>query len=180
LSSAPNESNAGDKQSYARYYPKRLPAEVVFDAVCQVTLSPSGFSGLPQDQHAPARALTLPDESFNSYFLDVLGRPQRISACECERVNEASLAMTLHLLNSQEIQDKISRNGGRADQLARDPRPAAEKLDELFLLALGKTPSPEQRQLAQVHLEKHAKNPKQAWENILWALLNSKAFLFNQ
>ena len=51
----------------------------------------------------------LPDEAFASYFLDVLGRPQRISACECERVNDASLAMTLHLLNSQEVQDKIAR-----------------------------------------------------------------------
>ena len=94
LSSTPNEFNAGDKQSYARYYPKRLGAEVVFDAVCQVTGSPSDFSGLPKDKNAPARAIMLPDESFASYFLDVLGRPQRISACECERVSEASLAMT--------------------------------------------------------------------------------------
>jgi len=180
LSSTPNESNAGDKQSYARYYPKRLSAEVVFDAVCQVTGSPSDFPGLPRDRNAPARALLLPDESFNSYFLDVLGRPQRISACECERVNEASLAMTLHLLNSQEVQDKIGRAAGRADKLAADPRPDAEKLDELFLLSVGKKPTDDQRKLAVEHLTKNAKTKKLAWENILWALINSKAFLFNQ
>jgi hypothetical protein len=180
LSSTPNDFNKADKQSFARYYPKRLPAEVVFDAVGAVTASRSDFPGLPKDSHAPHRALMLPDESFSSYFLDVLGRPQRISACECERVNEASLAMTLHLLNSQEVQDKLSRGGARADQLAKDPRPDAEKVEELFLLAVGKRPTPEQLALAKEHLAKHAKDKKLAYENIIWALLNSKAFLFNQ
>src|SRR5206468_5250673 len=71
LSSTPNEFNATDKQSYARYYPKRLQAEVVFDAVARVTDSPSTFPGLPSDRYAPVRAIQLPDESFASYFLDV-------------------------------------------------------------------------------------------------------------
>jgi hypothetical protein len=180
LASAPNELNQSDRQSFARYYPRRLSAEVAFDAVSQVTDSPSDFPGLPKDRHAPGRALMLPDESFASYFLDVLGRPQRISACECERVNEASLAMTLHLLNSQEVQDKVTRPGGRADRLAKDPRPDEVKLDELFLLAVGKKPTPEQLALAKEHLAKHEKAKKLAWENFVWALLNSKAFLFNQ
>jgi hypothetical protein len=180
LSAEPNEFNKSDKQSFARYYPKRLPAEVVFDAVCQVTESPSDFPGLPKDRHAPGRALMLPDEAFQSYFLDVLGRPQRISACECERVNEASLAMTLHLLNSQEVQDKITRPGGRAEKLARDPRPDEQKIAELFLLAVGKRPTPEQMALAKEHLARNAKDKKQAYENFIWALVNSKAFLFNQ
>ncbi len=85
LSAVPTAENKSDKQNFARYYPKRLSAEVLFDAVCQVTDSPSQFPGLPTDRHAPARAIMLPDESFQSYFLDVFGRPQRISACECER-----------------------------------------------------------------------------------------------
>lgn len=180
LSSVPNEYNAADKQSFARYYPKRLPAEVVFDAVCRVTDSPPNFPGLPRDRNAPDRALMLPDESFQSYFLDILGRPQRVSACECERVNDASLAMTLHLLNSQEVQDRITRPGGRADRLARDPRPDDEKLTELFLLAVGERPTAEQTALARQHLAKHEKNKKLAYENFIWALVNSKAFLFNQ
>jgi len=156
LSATPTEFNKSDRQSFARYYPKRLPAEVVYDAVCQVTESPSDFPGLPKDRHAPGRALMLPDESFQSYFLDVLGRPQRISACECERVNEASLAMTLHLLNSQEVQDKIARGNGRADKLAKDPRPDAVKVEELFVLAVGKKPTAEQLALATEHLAKNA------------------------
>jgi hypothetical protein len=180
LSSAPNEFNAGDKQSFARYYPKRLQAEVLFDAVCKLTDSPTAFPGLPADKFAPSRAIMLPDESFASYFLDVTGRPQRISACECERVNEASLAMSLHLLNSNEVQDKLSRAGAKADQMAKDPRPDAEKVEELFLLATARKPTPDQLKLALEHIAKHEKAKKLAYENIVWALLNSKAFLFNQ
>ena len=180
LSSNPNEFNQTDKQSYARYYPKRLQAEVLFDAVCKLTDSPTQFAGLPTDRFAPSRAIMLPDESFGSYFLDVSGRPQRISACECERVNEASLAMSLHLLNSNEVQDKLARSGGRAEQMVKDPRPDAEKVEELFLLAIAKKPTAEQLKAALDHIAKSDKSKKQAYENIVWALINSKAFLFNQ
>src|SRR5205814_2194758 len=128
LSSVPNKFNQHDKQNYARYYPRRMSAEVLFDAVSQVTDSPTTFAGLPQDRFAPKRAIMLPDESFASYFLDVYGRPQRISACECERVSEANLAQALHLLNSDEIQGKLSRADARADLMAKDPRPDAEKV----------------------------------------------------
>jgi len=182
LSSMPNDYNSADKQSFARYYPKRLQAEVLFDAVCKLTDSPTVFPGLPSDKFSPNRAIMLPDESFASYFLDVTGRPQRISACECERVNEASLAMTLHLLNSQEVQDKIARAGARAEQITKDPRPDAEKVTELFVVAVGSKPSEDKLKLALEHIEKHkaAKTTKMAYENIIWALLNSKGFLFNQ
>ncbi|HZT83514.1 MAG TPA: DUF1553 domain-containing protein, partial [Gemmataceae bacterium] len=173
------EFNKHDKQNYARYYPKRMTAEVLFDAVCQVTDSPAGFNGLPQDRHAPRRAIMLPDESFTSYFLDVFGRPQRISACECERVSEANLAQALHLLNSEEVQGKIARQGGRADKLAKDPRPDAEKVEELFLWTVGTKPSSKQLELALGHIAQ-AKDKKIAYENILWALLNTKAFIFNR
>src|SRR5262249_44610433 len=131
LSAVPNEFNKHDKQNYARYYPRRMSAEVLFDAVNQVVDAPATFNGLPTDRHAPKRAIMLPDESFPSYFLDVFGRPQRISACECERVSEANLAQALHLLNSDEIQGKLTRAGGRAEVMAKDPRPEAEKVDEL-------------------------------------------------
>src|SRR4029077_1197470 len=103
------------------YYPKRLSAEVLLDAVTQVTGSLTQFPGLPSDVYSPRRAIMLPDESFASYFLDVFGRPQRLSPCECERVSEANLAQSLHLLNSDEVQNKLSRPGSRADMLAKDP-----------------------------------------------------------
>ncbi len=182
LSSAPNEFNKHDKQNYARYYPKRMAAEVLFDAVCQVTDSLTPFGGLPQDKHAPRRAIMLPDESFASYFLDVFGRPQRISACECERVSEANLAQALHLLNSDEVQGKLSRAGGRADALAgaKDTRPDAEKVEELFYWAWGHKPTKEQLDAALADIGKHPKDKKAAYENILWALINTKEFVFNQ
>src|SRR6202044_69083 len=137
LSSTPNAFNKHDKQTYARYYPRRMSAEVLFDAVNQVADAPAGFGGLPADRHAPNRAIMLPDESFPSYFLDVFGRPQRISACECERVKEANLAQALHLLNSMEVQTKLARPGGRAELLASDQRSDAGKVDEMFLWAFG-------------------------------------------
>src|SRR5438132_2955470 len=108
-------------------------------SVSQGSDIPPPFAGLPRDRHAPQRAVMLPDEAFPSYFLDVFGRPQRISACECERVSEANLAQALHLLNSDEIQGKVGRAGGRADRLAIDAkRPDAEKVDELFLWAFAR------------------------------------------
>jgi hypothetical protein len=182
LSAIPNEFNKHDKQAFARYYPKRMSAEVLLDAVCQVTDSPSRFGGLPADRFAPTRAIMLPDESFGSYFLDVFGRPQRISACECERVSEANLAQALHLLNSEEIQGKLTRQGGRADSLAnaRDARPDAEKVRDLFLWAFARQPTESDLKAALEHIEKHKANKKVAYENILWALINTKEFVFNQ
>jgi hypothetical protein len=180
LSSTPNEFNQNDKQNYARYFPRRMSAEVLYDAVNQVADSPPAFNGLPTDSHAPKRAIMLPDESFPSYFLDVFGRPQRISACECERVSEANLAQALHLLNSDEVQGKLARAGGRAEAMTKDARPDPDKVDELFLWALGRKPTPEQRDLALAHINKNAANKKTAYENILWALVNTKEFVFNK
>jgi hypothetical protein len=180
LSSTPNAYNKHDKQNYARYYPRRMSAEVLFDAVNMVADAPAGFGGLPSDKHAPNRAIMLPDESFPSYFLDVFGRPQRISACECERVSEANLAQALHLLNSDEVQGKLARAGGRAEKLAKDARPDSEKVDEMFLWAFARKPTDEQRSVALAHIAKHTANKKEAYENILWALLNTKEFVFNK
>jgi hypothetical protein len=157
-----------------------MSAEVLFDAVCQVTGSSSGFGQLPQDRHAPRRAIMLPDESFSSYFLDVFGRPQRLSACECERVSEANLAQALHLLNSDEVQNKLSQAGSRADQMAKDPRPDNEKVEELFMWAFAHKPSADQLNLALAHIAQHPNDKKSAYENILWALLNTKEFVFNE
>jgi hypothetical protein len=180
LSAMPNEFNKNDKKAFARYYPRRMSAEVLYDAVSQVTNSPATFAGLPQDKYAPNRAIMLPDESFPSYFLDVFGRPQRISACECERVAEANLAQVLHLLNSQEIQGKLTRNGGRANELARDPRSDEEKIAELFVWAFGRQPSAAQMSLALENIERNAKNRQLAYENIIWALINTKEFIMVQ
>ena len=179
LSSIPNDFNKHDKQNYARYYPKRLPAEVLHDAIAQVTGSPTKFGGLPQG----TRAIALPDEASATYFLKVFGKPQRESACECERVAEANLAQSLHLLNSSEIQGKISK-GKRLQRILKDKQSSDEqKLEELWLACFARTPTEDELQVALGHITAKRAEPKTgekvAYEDLVWALLNTKEFLFN-
>jgi hypothetical protein len=175
LTSTPNDYNANDKQNYSRYYPKRLPAEVLLDAIDQVTESKTGFGGVPQT----VRAVQLPDSGFNSYFLTVFGRPESTSACECERSSEANLAQSLHLLNSSEVQGKLSAGTGRAALLAGDKaRSREDKIREIYLRVYSREPQADETAVAVEHLSK-AKDEKLAFEDILWALINTKEFLFN-
>ncbi len=188
LSALPNQYNGIDKQYYSRYYPKRLNAEVLFDAVNVVTKSEAKWDGLPLG----TRAVCLPDNSFNAsaYFLQVFGRPDSSSACECERSMDASLAQSLHLLNSKDIQAKLADDNSRAALLSADERTDDEKVRELYRWAFSRDPRTEELQTARDHLEKgankssdekgNAVNGKRlAYEDIVWALLNTKEFLFN-
>jgi len=188
LSAVPNQFNAIDKQNYSRYYPKRLTAEVLYDAVNVVTKSEAKWDGLP----VGTRAVSLPDNSFNAnaYFLQVFGRPESSSACECERSQDASLAQSLHLLNSKDIQAKVSDDKARAATLASDPRSDEEKIQEIYRWAFSRDARPQEIQASKAHLEKGSNkssdekgNPvngrRQAYEDIVWALLNTKEFLFN-
>lgn len=175
LSSVPNEYNAKDKQSFARHYPKRMSAEVLLDAISQVTGVPTAFPGLP----AGTRAIELPDESVASTFLDTFGRPKRDTPCECERVSDASLGQSLMLLNSGEVQGKLSAGGSRAEALVKDPRPEANKIEELFWAAFARAPTSGEVASATAHLAAHADKKREAYEDILWALVNAKEFQFN-
>ncbi len=175
LSAEPNEWNANDKQNFSRYYPKRLNAEVLLDAIDQVTGTPSRFGGVP----VGTRAVELPDNGFSSYFLTVFGRPESSSACECERSSEANLAQSLHLLNSGEIQGKLTGGAGLAATLGGDNnRPHPEKIRQLYLLAFSREPTAEEMSVAVAHIEKN-ENKRFAYEDIVWALINTKEFLFN-
>ncbi len=126
--------------------------------------------------------MQLPDNSSDSYFLSVFGKPQNQSACECERSGEATLAQALHLLNSPEIQAKLSDPAGRPARFAaQESRGDGDKIDELYWTALARAPSAEERQLAVNHLARFdtVANKQLAYEDIVWALLNTKEFLFN-
>jgi hypothetical protein len=175
LSSVPNDYNIKDKQSFARHYPKRMGAEVLLDAVSQVTGVPSTFNGLP----AGTRAIELPDESVASAFLDTFGRPKRDTSCECERMTDASLGQSLMLLNSNEVQTKLASANSRAEQLSKDARGDAEKVEELFWSAFGRAPSSGEATSALDHLAKYKDKRKEAYEDIIWALINAKEFQFN-
>jgi hypothetical protein len=175
LSAAPNDWNEDDKQNFSRYYPKRLNAEVLLDAIDQVTGTTTSFSGVPSD----VRAVALPDNGFTSYFLTVFGRPEASSACECERSGEANLAQSLHLLNSSEIQGKLTAGNGSAAKLGGDKaRDGLTKVRELYLLAFSREPTPEEASIAVAHIDK-SEDQRKAFEDIIWALINTKEFLFN-
>ena len=152
----PNEFNKHDKQDYARYYPRRMSAEVLFDAVSQVTDSPATFAGLPQRQaraeagdHAAGRVVPV--------VLPRRVRPaaahQRLRMRARQRGQPGPGAAPAEL--ARRSRASWRRAGGRADMLAKDPRPDAEKVEELFLWAFARKPTPEQLQLALAHIAKH-------------------------
>ncbi len=172
LSAVPNEHNTNDRQNFSRFLPRRLHAEVLLDSIDDVTLSRTRFKNAPAD----TRAVQLPDNLADSYFLSVFGKPDSASACECERNSDASLAQALHLFNSQELLTKVA--GPRAQALSRDKRPIEERLTELYLVALCREPSREELAALKAHVEKK-KGAQAAFEDVLWALVNTKEFLFN-
>jgi len=176
LSALPNDYNLKDKQNFSRYYPKRLTAEVLYDAFHQVTNTTQGYGGLP----AGTRATQLPDSSVGPYFLKVFGQPQADTACECERSGEANLAQSLHLLNSSEVQNKIGHASGRAVTLAADAeQPHDAKVRQLYRWVYSREPLEDELKIAMDHIAKNEKEVKIAYEDILWALVNTKEFLFN-
>jgi Protein of unknown function (DUF1553)/Protein of unknown function (DUF1549) len=177
-SSQPTANNEPDRRNFARFYARRLPAEVLLDAVGVVTGSREKFDALPADFHATQ----LPDDGFNSYFLDVFGRPKRESVCECERSTEANLSQTLHLLNSDEINAKLTPDTARAAKLAADPRADREKIEELYRLALARKPTDQEQAECVAFLEKRKAvgQLRQGFEDLIWTLINTKEFLFNQ
>ena len=176
LSALPNDYNLQDKQNYSRFYPKRLTAEVLYDAFHQVTATTQNYSGLPEN----TRAVQLPDPSVGPYFLKVFGQPAGDTACECERSQEANLAQSLHLLNSNEVQSKIASGSGRARLLTNDKeRSHEERIQELYRWVYSREPVAEEMKIALAHIKKHEGKENIAYEDIVWALINTKEFLFN-
>ena len=176
LSALPNDYNASDKQNFSRYYPRRLSAEVLYDAFHQVTDTSEAFGGVP----AGTRAMQLADASNATYFLQVFGQPRGDTACECERSTDANLAQSLHLLNGREIQDKIARDNARTARLATDAnRSPEERVREIYRWVFAREPAADELEVAVRYIKRHADNPRRGFEDIVWALINTKEFQFN-
>ncbi len=188
LSATPNQYNAIDRQNYSHYYPKHLTAEVLLDAVDQFTGTKTDFPDLPSG----VRAIALPDNSYNktTAFLKVFGRPEGASVCECERSQSSTLAQSLHLMNGPDVKQKLAGNNGQAVALAKSTKPVAENIRGLYLSAFAREPKAEEAQIAQVHLEKTRNDDngtpidplrvkREAYEDLLWSLMNTKEFLYN-
>ena len=172
LSSIPNETNIRDQQNFSHAMYKPMPAEVLVDAISQVTGVPDEFNGWPQGY----RAVELWDNRVPSYFFEIFGRPKRLSVCECERGTEPSISQALYLLNSPEFAKKIRHRHGLARGMANSKKSPREIIDELYLATLSRFPNTLEQDL---FLDTFSRfDRREASEDILWTLLNTKRFLY--
>jgi hypothetical protein len=175
LSSLSNSSNEDDYQNFSHAAYKSLPAEVLLDAICQSTGVTEKFNGWPEG----FRAIQVWDNRMPSYFFRVFGRPVRATVCECERSDEPSIAQALHLLNSLEIADKIGSRDGAVRKLANSDLSNDKIIEELYLKTISRFPEETDTQSMLQAFAGAEPDRKMAAEDILWALLNSKEYLFN-
>ncbi len=175
LSSETNETNRTDRQHFSHASPKALPAEVLLDAVCQATGVPEKFNGWPDG----VRAIQVWDNRMPSYFFRIFGRPVRATVCECERSNEPSISQALHLMNAPEIQEKITHRHGTARRLVDSGIPNLDIANQLYLSTLGRFPNADERPLIDETFALYGNDRQQAVEDLLWALLNTKEFIYN-
>jgi hypothetical protein len=178
LSANPNETNAEDSQCFARYYPKRLSAEVLLDGISQVLDVPTVFPGGPGVFPEGMRAVNLPDENVRFNFLDVFGRPARTSACECERTVDPALSQALELVNSKEIQRKLTDKNGYIELLASNQKTHSDNVREIFVRTLSRPPRTSEVETAVKYLNSE-KNRHEAYRSLVWALLATNEFMMN-
>jgi Protein of unknown function (DUF1553)/Protein of unknown function (DUF1549) len=173
LSSQTNDFNKDDNKYFSHAVTKLLGAEQLLDAICVATAVPEKFPGLPLG----TRATQLPDGEVNHVFLKTFGQPGRELACECERESDSNLSQALQLINGPTVNDKLRNPDNRLGKLLAKKRPEAAILEELYLTAVCRPPSESEVKASLQHVGKAAEKRK-AWEDVEWALLNSKEFLF--
>jgi hypothetical protein len=186
--------NKSDDRYYARYLVRRLPAEVVLDAYSQVTKVPTAFTKIQvgtsggdaktDDYPLGTRALQLPDTQLVSQFLDAFGRPERGQTCSCERQQESSVTQALHLSNGQTLNDKLRAKNSRVEEWLTEKIGDEEAIRRLFLLALCREPT--QGELARFGkiMAEAGRDPqttrREILEDLFWAVLTGREFLFNR
>ena len=187
-SSQPLAENKADTRFYSRYYPRRLMAEVLLDACSQVTGVPTEFQtdlrnenrGLGDKYPLGLRAIQLPDTKIASYFLKTFGRPDREKTCECERTAESNVAQVLHIANGDSINEKLgARENAISRQLAAKT-PPDQVIEAAYLGALSRYPTKTEREKMLEALNGSKETDlRPLVEDMYWALLSSKEFLFN-
>jgi hypothetical protein len=171
-----NHWNEDDTINYSHAVPRRLMAEELMDAVRVATGSALKYEGLPEG----FRAAQLPDSHVTGgEFLDLFGKPPRESPCECERNSTISLAQALNLINGPTIADALADPNGRLPAIVKAQSDPGKQVEEVYLATLSRLPTPAEKSKA-LQLMKGAGSPLEADQDLMWALLNSPAFLFNR
>lgn len=176
LSTRTNDTNATDGRNFSHAMIRRVRAEVLLDSISQVTATPNKFKGLPLG----ARAVQIADGNTSNYFLTTFGRATRATVCSCEVKMEPNLSQALHLLNGDTTQQRI-RQGKLVETLLKEKKTPSEIIDRLYLTVLSRPPTDMEREklLAAVGDEQKQEMLRETLEDIFWALLNSREFIFN-
>ncbi|MCA9410671.1 MAG: DUF1549 domain-containing protein [Candidatus Omnitrophica bacterium] len=173
-STQPRDPENKDTRNFSCQRVRRLPAELLLDAITSVTKHDVKFNNLPKG----ARAVQVADGNSGNYFLSVFGRPSRDSVCACERRQEPTLGQVLHLINGDTIDTAVQDKNGRVANLVSSTTNDEKVLDELYLAAFSRRPLAEERKSIEVYLA-DSENRQAVFEDVLWSILNSKEFVFN-
>ena len=173
LSTTTNETNATDDRNFSHSTLRRLRAEVLLDTISQVTETKNKFQGLP----VGARAVQIADGNTSTYFLTAFGRASRESVCSCEVKMEPNLSQALHLLNGETLQSKVSQ-GGIVKRLMDEGKTPEQIVEEIYIRCLTRKPTPEEL-TSLMEIVNENPNKQVALEDVFWALLNSREFVFN-
>lgn len=172
LSSMPNDSNVTDRLNYSRHYRHRLRAEVLLDAMADITGSDHRLRGVPEG----SAANQVWTHRVSSMFLDTFGRPDENQDPPCERTSDSTVTQALHLMNSRELDERIRSDAGRAAAWANSGLTATEIAEELYLAIFSRFPDPEELEYAREILADEAYGRRQATEDLMWAMINSPEF----
>jgi hypothetical protein len=173
-SSKTNESNANDKLNFARAQVRRVRAEVLLDAISQITETPNKFQGLPLG----ARAVQIADGAVSNYFLETFGRSKRESVASTEVKTDPNLSQALHLMNGDAVNDRI-RRGQVVEKMVAAGKKDDEIITELFLRVFGRMPAAVEAKSINAAIAADPNNRRLVLEDAFWALMNSKEFYFN-
>lgn len=175
LSSTPNPTNLADTRNYSRSLKRRLSAEVLADAVADLTGTTDRFEGLPDG----ARAVKTWNHKLSSDFLDAFGRPNASQECPCDRERKSSVVQALHLMNGEGLQNRLSKEDSRLDKLLKNNQSEPSAVRDIYLAAYSRLPNEAELQTTLRYLTKPGLTRQQGLEDVMWSLINSAEFVFN-